>query len=292
MTIQFNPPPEELVTIQKWFASIITSRMTTDHEIQELSPRGNYIAEEAKDYVIPSHTLLPHERMQIYNQSYWARLLDVLEEIFPLVARLFGSHDFQQMLTIPYLLKYPVDTWDLNAIGSYFPTWIKENYVATDKRLVLYSAEIDWACQESFFAKDLPPLDIHKMGQDELAGILQRKIRLQTNLHLFELPYNLLSYREAFLKEEVEYWIENDFPKLEKEKAPYFLIVYRNAQHTVEWKEISQSEFLLLQLIRDGKTLEEACLELESMGGTLYDLAKMRLAFWIQEWFRLKWFAA
>src|SRR4051812_44875922 len=99
--------PTQLKRMQEWFASIITRPVDEESRINPLSPEGVPMEQEACRYITPSATLLPAQRIQIYNQQYWWRLLSIMHELYPLVTRLFGHRDFNQTIAIPYLVKYP-----------------------------------------------------------------------------------------------------------------------------------------------------------------------------------------
>ena len=99
--------PDTLLNIQKWFASVITQPLTCDHNIPLLAPNGKPIAIDSAQYILPSKTLAPHERVELYYRQYWWRLLDVLQENFPLVTRLFGYQSFNEKIGIPYLTAHP-----------------------------------------------------------------------------------------------------------------------------------------------------------------------------------------
>ena len=93
--------PSQLKSTQEWFASIITHPLGKNDTIQSLSPHGCLIAEEAARYVIPSPTLHPHLRMQIYNQQYWWRLLNTLHANFPMLTRLLDVTLLMKKLAFP-----------------------------------------------------------------------------------------------------------------------------------------------------------------------------------------------
>lgn len=99
--------PFKLKKTQLWFGSIIGRPIDEDSKMNPISPAGQPIEIEACDFIRPSPTLRPAQRIQIYNQQYWWRLLSSMHETFPLVTRLFGYHDFNKIIAIPYLVKFP-----------------------------------------------------------------------------------------------------------------------------------------------------------------------------------------
>ena len=279
--------PNNLKKQQKWFASIIVRPIDEDSRINPLSPSGDYMEEEAFDFIVPSPSLRPAQRIQIYNQQYWWRLLDVMHEATPLVTRLFGYHDFNHIIGKPYLVDHPPDTWSLTSLGDHLPEWMNKNYHANDKQLVLDAAKIDRGLNIAFFSKHQKAIDAQSTAGD-MQKILQQNMRLQPHVFLFDLRYDLFSFRKAMLKEEVEYWLTNDFPKLVQDRRYYF-VLYRNSHNNLNWEEISPSAFRLLSLFSEGTTIEKACEWLETQDEAFYADASKNLHLWFQEWIFRQW---
>jgi Putative DNA-binding domain len=280
----FDPKaPKALVSLQRWFGSIITQKMINGVEICPTTPTGDSIALEAKKYIIGTDRLAAHTRMELYNQSYWLRLLAALHEEFPFLARLFGEAGFNTYLGIPYLDTYPPTHWSLNFLGKKFVRWIEEQYEANDKNFILMAARLDWSCQEAFFAKAFPPIELAAFAGDNAELIFSKPLVLQPYVHLFSFPAHLLEYREAFLKQSIDFWIEHDFPALCKDKE-YFFIVYRAPSLQVEWEELSFEEYELLLHIGKGSSIEAATALLNNQS-----CIEETLPFWIQKWLFRNW---
>ncbi len=75
---------------------------------------------------------------------------------------------------------------------------------------------------------------------------------------------------KIFLKQKTEYWIEHPHPILLQEKI-YFFVVYRNLSNDLAWREISQGEHILLELLKIGTNLTEACHYIELQKTSLYE---------------------
>ncbi len=280
--------PTSLKKSQEWFASIITQPIDEDSRIPAISPTGVSIEEEAFRYIRPSPTLRPAQRIELYAQQYWWRLLSTLQEIYPLVTRLFGYHDFNRQLAIPFLIAYPPDHWSLNLLGIHLPQWIHDNYTSSDKQLVYDAALLDAAFHESFVAKASKPIEatVAKTPED-LAYLLDCKLYLQPFIQFFQFDYDLLTFRMEFLKEIPEYWIENDFPILNKEKTSF--ILFRNLHGHTAWNTISSAELKLLSCFIEGSTIEEACDWLEKQDAATFKEAENNLHIWVQGWIIKKW---
>lgn len=286
MTKSIENVPEELLYTQEWFADVITQRLGDKDRINTMSPHGMLIAEEAAQYIVPNEKMRPHQRIQIYNQQYWWRLLNTMHTNFPLVTRLFGFHAFNEEIAIPYLLDFPPSSWMLSVIGQNLPNWIQENYKKSDLPLIHNAAKLDWAFTASSTAPQCPPLDLSalKEGADPTI-FLTTSLFLQPHVHLFKWDYNLFSFREQFMEKDVDYWTEHRFPKLPKVKGvSYSYILYRNINNTLSFKEMSQAEYFFIELFKNGETIEKACETIEGQEATLYESVAANLQQWLQEW--------
>lgn len=277
-----------LQSTQEWFATILTHRMGENDTIQSYSPNGILIAEEAARYIIPSPTLQPHQRMQIYNQQYWWRLLNTLHLNFPLVTRLFGFQAFNEQIGIPFILKYPPCHWSLTLLGESLPKWVMECYQEPDQSLIYNAASLDWAYTASFIAPQFPPLDLSHLVEGNQESLLSHTFYLQSHIYLFTWEYDLMTFRGSFVKQEVDYWVENPFPELPKGKAYYF-ILYRNGINNIAWREISKGELLLLECFKKGTSIESVCEYIETQETSLYEEMETNLQNWMQNWTQAGW---
>lgn len=282
--------PTTLKNRQQWFASIITEPLIEGSSINPVTPEGRTIAEEANQWIAPSPTLEPWQRMEIYNQQYWWRLLKILQNIYPTLTRLFGYEDFNKTIAVPYLVKYPSKHWSIDHIGNCLTNWIEEDYKDEDQGLIYDVALVDHTIDRTFVIPNRKAIDMTQLPQGtNISDLLSRKIYLQPWVTLFELKYDLFRFREHMLKEEVEHWMENDFPSLMQEREKYYFVVWRDAEKNVVWDELSEAEYLVLNRFQEGNTIERACEWLEKQGKGLCDQAAAHIHFWFQEWTLKHW---
>lgn len=280
--------PLDLKKTQQWFGSIISRPLGDDSKQNPISPSGAPMELEAKEFISPSPYLQPAQRIQIYNQQYWWRLINVMQENFPLVLRMFGYHDFNQSLAVPYLHKHCPEHWSLNRLGFNFAQWILDEYEASDKLLVHHAAAIDWAYMHNFVAPEGWEIDPNAKPEE----LFNSKMSLQPYLTLFMLPYDLFSFRFEFIKKEPEHWIENDFPHLERKKdnSSYYFILYRNKKCDLVLEPLDRGEYILLQFFQDSSTIDSVCQQLEnSSDSQLIEESEKKLHLWLQRWIGRQW---
>ncbi len=244
----------KLVKIQEWFGALISQPLTS-----------TFSKEEVGKYITPSKALEPHQRLKLYHQQYWWRLLSCLQENFPALTLLYGYERFNDEIGIPYLSENPPTHWALCRLGQSLPGWFKEKDLERDL------ATIEAATQASFWSKEQEPCDLN----------LEKKVFLQPHIHLFELGGDLFTFRDELLKEH---------SVTEVRQGKCFFVLYRNPKNQVKWKEISIGEHRLLTLLKKGTSIQEALDQIELEGGEPFREAEELLPLWFREWTYLKWF--
>lgn len=239
--------PPSLLDLQKWFSGILARPLRTSGEyglpIYEAST-----VDSIEQKITPSHRLSAAQRIGIYNQQYWFRLFLLMQECYPTVTRLFGIEDFNLLIVEPYLQKYPPDHWSLDLLGSKLPRWIEEEYREEDKALILSVAQTDEIYERLTLVRALPFV---KDG-----NLWEKTLYLQPFVAVLELEADLFAFREEMLKQEPEYWIENDFPKIDGSRKQDF-VVYRDSNE-IRSEKISPAQKIFLNAFQTGACIDEA----------------------------------
>lgn len=286
--------PEKLKSIQVWFGKVIARSLTDDNTIQPLSPSGKPINEEASAVIAASPTLNPSERIEVYNQQYWWRLLTTLQETFPLLTRLFGPDGFDRNVAVPFLEKYPPNHWALHLIANRLPQWLEKTYKGKDRSLVLMSAKIDLAYNLSFVMDQYPSIAPEMLSDpSKMEEIEKQKLFLQPHIYFFEMESNILPFRFEMMKQEAKYWLDHDFPKLEHfaDNRKHHFIIYRMPNFLVAFDELDASEAALLRRFTAGCTIDGLCdwLSDQHAKNVITSEATEKLHLWFQRWISRGW---
>lgn len=274
---------------QEWFGSIIGRPIDIQNRINPISPSGQLIDAEASEHIAPSPTLQSFQRIEIYNQQYWWRLLNTLHESFPFTVRLLGYFDFNQKIGFPYLIKYPPNHWSLGFLGNRLVRWCEEEYHQENKQLIKEALELDWAFTFSFVCGSLPPLTSDQLKDSEEAeAIFSKTLYIQPFIFLFDHEYNLFHYRMVLLGQDCGYWKNHGLPTLDYTRK-HFYVIYRNPNNEISWKEISFGEYFILSQFQKGSTIDHVCELLEEQSPTCYETAAVNLQAWFHEWTQREW---
>lgn len=265
-----TPAPKALFDLQKWFGEIISTPLCEGDTIAKITPSHQEIEKEASRFVVKSETLLPYQRVEIYNQQYWWRLLGILQENYPLLLRLFGYSAFNQVILIPYLKAYPPSDWSVNFVGNQLPAYLFKNYHEKDRTLVLNAAKLDLAYHNMFFHKVL----------EKLPSIESDKtLYLQPHVKLFKLPFNLFSFRREMIEKQGDYYLENPFPELVK--GTYFFVLYRKDKFFA-WRQLEEGEYQILKQFEKGASIDTCCSFLETAKESIQKAAENSLSLWFK----------
>lgn len=278
--------PERLKELQCWFGELISAPMLPGSKIREKTAHGAAIVDAAERYILPSPKLQAWQRLQLYNQQYWWRLLDAYQENFPLLTRLFGPDDFNGALAIPCLTQAPPDHWSLGQLGAQLVDYIDHNYHAEDRNLVLDAARLDLAYLRAFVAPSRPPLHLEQLNEQEAGDLVNMQLYLQDHLFLFKLHGNLFQFRDTLIRESSDYWLSHDFPQMQP--GNYYAL-FQGPERQLRWRALMAAEHFLLERLAHGSSLAQACDELEVTDDTLCNEALENLHLWCQEWILRGW---
>src|SRR5262249_35918885 len=139
-------------------------------------------ADVAERLVKPNDRLTAFERLQIYNQQYWWRILGAFAEDFRGLRAVLGERKFDK-LAIAYLETCGSQSWTLRNLGSRLVSFLENHPELTRPRseLALDVTRVEWARVLAFDDPEKPVLtakQIAKTPPERLHLALQPYISL------------------------------------------------------------------------------------------------------------------
>ena len=119
--------PRELGRIQQWMQAVITHPAGVRAGIDSDAARSeiDIVAGDIEQVVSRSQALTSIERLEVYGNSYFARLLECLTAEFPAVIHAVGEEVFGGF-AFGYLQAYPSTSYTLADLGRQFPQYLEE----------------------------------------------------------------------------------------------------------------------------------------------------------------------
>lgn len=273
----------ELERIQRWMQAVIThpegiAAGIGSHEARQSIDVG---ADEVERVIRRSRALDSVQRLSIYGNAYYSRLIECLAADFPAVRAAVGEEGFSGFV-FGYLQQYPSTSYTLSELGRLFPQYLAES------RPPRTNEEPDWAD----FLVDLATLERtysevfdgpgeergRLLAADDLLAIPPERwgdVRLRTaaSLRLLELRFPVHEYASAVRRGE-----DAVIPR----GATTFLAINRR-EYVVRRRSLTRLPYLLLEHLRQGQTLDSAI----ECAITATDADPSTLTTKFQEWFRL-----
>ena len=286
-----SPRKSALADIQRDFARAIMRPLTASEGMQRTT------AATASRIVKPNDRLDAFERLQIYNQQYWWRLLGNFGEDYRGLRAVIGKRKFDR-LAIAYLESIGSTSWSLRDLGAKLGDFILAHpeFVAPHQRLALDMIRVEWARVVAFDGDERPLLDparIAKIPADRL------KIGLQPYVTLLELAHPIdrllgklrsLTIETGSVSNAVFATRNRRTKRLfaRPRREPLHLAVHRH-EYLVYYKRLAPEAHRLLLALRDGETLDTACARAFAGAKELPEQSAAKLQEWFANWMQLGW---
>ncbi len=287
-----------LAQIQRAVFEVIRQPLTPSQRLRPRMPDGRSTREVANAIIKPNDRLASHERLEIYNQQYWFRILSSFAEDFPGLRGLIGVRRFDK-LSVAYLAENPSRSFTLRNLGASLESWLRRHaeFAPGDHGMAIDMVRVEWAEIEAFDGRELP-----RISKEGLAGLSGNTLfRLQPHLHMLELAYPvddlLIRVRRA---EHQHSMVSNAVrkaahrTKVRKASLPKpqktYLVVYR-LNDTVFFKRLTREGFALLGALGEGKTLGEALEASMPKPAAKVEAFRQEVRDWFENWASLGWLA-
>ena len=291
-----------LEQLQREMFEVIRQPLAADDRTPERTLDGKSTQEIAERIIKPNDRLTSVERLQIYNQVYWYRILSSLAEDFPGLRAIIGQENFDRLL-VAYLTECPSHSFTLRNLGSRLEKWLGEHpeFAGKNQRIALDMVRLEWADIDVFDSEELPKIsegDLATLGEDPV-------FHLQPYLRLLDFAYPvdelLLQLRSDEEGEETETDIASNVVMMEsahrkqtkrrslpKPKKVY--VAVHRQDNDVYFKRLQPEAFALLRALQQGKPLSEAIADSVNWTRRKVEFITVRVHDWFANWSSLGWF--
>ena len=280
----------ELQKLQTWMQVVISHAGGIEAGIaSDDAQKAIPIEMDVLDTVVsPSQNLTSAERLGIYGNAYFARLMECLRESFPALEHALGSELFDEF-SLGYLQRYPSQSYSLCHLGDQFAQHLQETRPDAQES---QAGHVDWpdflidlASLERNIEQvfDGPgsegdsPLELAQLEAIDPDRWPEMILHPVPSLRLLAFRFPVNDYYTAFRQDK-----NPDMP------PPREQYVALNRRHYVVRRlEIEPLEYQLLEKILEGNSIGQV-IEAVTLSANL-ELAE--LANLLQKWFQ-KWTAA
>lgn len=210
---------------------------------------------DPQDIVVSTSKLSAIERLEIYQTSYWLRLIDCLASMYPALEKFTGKELFQ-LFAKDYLQTHPPTSYTLSVLGENFPSFLSDTKPAGIESvwsdLIIELAEFECSfgkIYDSAGSEELQLLTAEELLALPPTKLLTLSLKLVPNVLLSEFKYPIKSiFNRLRSKEKVEL---NDV-----KPSKTFYCIFRH-QYRVQVIELNNDQMNILQGIRKDMTLNQ-----------------------------------
>lgn len=256
-----------LRSTQRWFLGEIERASASPRPRRRSGPR-------AEEIVAPSPTLAPDERVAIYGRMYAARLVEALENDFPVLVAVLGHARFHR-LARRYVTHRRPSSWTLNDLGAGLPAFVARERGLPRAALVRDVARIERAMSEAFDAEVtsvLRPADVARVPAERRADV---RLAPSPSLRVLALATDA--------NRVVTRIREGGTPPRTSPRRPAWVAVYRKDDRV--WRlDLTRPMHAALAALVRGRTIGEAVLAASRVfRGDPGDLAR-HVRTWFAQW--------
>lgn len=265
--------------LQRWFQAVVTHPGGVGEGVRGDEAHTALDASDAEAIVTPSSRQSADARLAVYANAYWARLVECLQEEYPVLRAAVGDEAFDG-LVVDYLQAYPSRSYTLGQLGDRLADHLSATRPADDDfaAAVVELCRFERAVNEVFDAPGGETLG--SLTAEQLAAVPAER---RGELRLVSLPtFQLLRFEH-----DVNAW----FAALRADPAtagppqlrPSFVALSRRG-YVVRRHPLSHVQHDLLAELRSGATLGRALATITEEHAAAIDEIAASLGTWFTEW--------
>jgi hypothetical protein len=241
-------PELALGGLQRWMQSVIVHPGSLDDALASVEAGALVAPERLAEVLLPSATLTPAERIDIYHGMYVLRMAEALETDYPALAHFLGEGRWSALVR-GYVEAHPSRSYTLNVLGRRLPDWLLVAPELTRRGFCHDLARLEWAITEAFDAEETPRLAEAELTATPAEAWDAARLVPSAALRLVELRWNANEWLDSTKDD------RHDHPRPRRRQT--WVAVFRQS-YAVYRRELSLSAYRLLSDLATGMTVGDA----------------------------------
>lgn len=297
--------PDSTARLQQWMQSVITHHAGIQAGVDSDDARAALESdrEPLESIVLPSESQSSLERLAVYGNAYYARLLHCLRDLFPACRHAVGEEGLDAF-AFSYLQHHPPQSYTLGKLSTHFVAFLEasreehftsegsdqpgdkedaEQQVESWSRFLVELARLEHLIDEVFDGPGIendPPLigeQLKRVAPDNWPALRMAPV---VCLRLLECEFPVNDYYTAFRR--------GESPSL-PEQCPTYLAITRR-DYVVRRYPLDSTQYALLEEIVAGATIGEA---INAVAAHVEDADALtrNISSWFANWAREQYFA-
>lgn len=143
--------------LQRWMQGVVVHPGPVEEALASPEVEAEVPASRLGEVILPSKTLTPAERVDIYHGMYLLRMVDALKADYPALEHFLGEDNFRKLVR-DYVQRHPSVSYTLNRLGDRLPEFVRQASGLPRREFCHELARLERAVNEVFDAPETPPL--------------------------------------------------------------------------------------------------------------------------------------
>src|SRR5688500_7870204 len=247
-------PPDDkrldpgLARTQRWMQALILTPGECGEAMSAPAVAKQIPVRQGRKMVLPSKTLAPEQRLDIYREMYEARLLEALTVDYPAVLDFLGPQQFDELMHL-YVSRHPSRSYTLNRLGDHFPDFVRDEVKGLERAGFVYDlARFELAQTQVFDEEETRPLTPDRIASVPPDKWETARLKPIAALRLVSMKHPAHTYLDSIREEAAR-------PPVRRKQS--FLVIFRR-DYGVGWLELTPPAYRLLEALVGGATLGDA----------------------------------
>lgn len=267
--------------LQRWMLAVITHPSGIESGIASAEARQqiDVMPGDVRRIVKPSKAMTSVERLAVYGNAYYARLLECMRELFPVLVEALGTELFDEF-AYGYLQAYPPCSYTLGHLADNFVSFLEQTRPTGGdsdwSEFIVDLARLEWTIDLVFDGPGVerePLLDPATLTEIHPARWAEAKLVPVCCLKLLPFQFPVNDYFTAVRL--------GQQPSPPGRSATYLALSRRD--YVVRRYDLSRPQYDLLATLAEGKTVREAITRAAESFGDVDAFAES-LENWFHQW--------
>jgi hypothetical protein len=227
-----------LERVQRWMQTCILNQGTAEEAIISEPAQAAVPADQARELVLPSKTLAPLERLDIYREMYLLRMEEALATDYPALKHFLGDDEFMRLVA-RFVGVYPSRSYTLNRLGDHLPEFVATLDDLPKQEFCHDLARLEFALTMVFDEAETAPLSPEAVRAVPQEAWETARLKPIAAFRLLEFNYPVSQYLGGVDE-------ENPYPRLARKKT--WVVAYRR-NFQVHRLDLSAPAYALLQAL-------------------------------------------
>jgi hypothetical protein len=262
-----------LPRLQRWLQAVVVHPGRIEEALGSSEAAAVLAPQALGELILPSRSLTPAERVDIYHGMYLLRMEEALASDYPALKHFLGDEGFLALVR-DYVQLHPSRSYTLNRLGDALPEHVREAAGVKRPAFCHDLARLERAISQVFDEAETPPVGAQEVAQvpaDSWEGVVLQPIAA---LRLLALRYPANEYLQSVRDE------DHDHPRLRLQ--PNWLVVYRSHYSVYRLALGREAHDLLADLVA-GRPLAAAIAAALTRGGRRAP-SEDALYGWFRQW--------